>query len=148
MNMHFFKKRQRARKFAVQALYSYQIANNNMQEVLEFYQSDRNPEKYDALYFRELSLGVVEHQDAIDSIVQQYIEKSFSQLFLIDLSIMRVAIFELMYSIEVPYKVILFEAVEIAKIFGTDDSPKFVNGVLHAIGKTIRKLEYHQLNEA
>jgi N utilization substance protein B len=85
-------------------------------------------------FVRELVAGVVRHRDKIDDNIQQFAPAwPLEQLAMIDRNILRLAIFEILFDNKVPVKVAVSEAVELAKTFGSESSPKFVNGVLGSV---------------
>ncbi|SEM88625.1 NusB antitermination factor [Mesobacillus persicus] len=128
-------KRRTAREKALQALFQIDIskveANEAIQHVLEDQPNDQ--------YLTNLVEGVVQHQEEIDGMIKEQLEKwTIERLAHVDRSILRLAVFELMYcKEEVPANVALDEAIEIAKIYGDDQSSKFVNGVLSKVKQAL-----------
>jgi N utilization substance protein B len=136
--MQSFKGREKARRYAMQALYGWVIANNSIADIEAFYLADRNPKNYDVDYFLRLLHEIPAQVSEIDVALTPYLDRPFKSLDPIELTILRVAIYELTYSFDVPFKVVLHEAVELAKGFGSQDSYKFVNSVLDKAAKSIR----------
>ncbi|MDN3016568.1 transcription antitermination factor NusB [Paenibacillus sp. BSR1-1] len=128
-------KRRTAREKALQALFQIDVSNTEpasaIEHVLEGEEGDQ--------YLSKLVLGVVEHKAEIDKLIIENLEKwSMDRLATVDRNLLRIAVCELMfYRSEVPEKVILDEAIEIAKIFGDDQSSKFINGVLSKVKEKI-----------
>lgn len=135
------KKREKARKFAMQALYTWQISGNNLNEIEKYYLADRNQDKFDLAYFQKLLYSVPANLNEIDSQIAKYSDRDLEQIGDIEHSILRVAIFELKQSLDVPYKVIIFEALELANVFGTEDGRRYINAVLDKAAKEFRSLE-------
>lgn len=126
--------RRKARSVALQALYEIDTAGHDPQGVLErLFEETSLPDEVRAFAESRLE-GILEHRQEID----QHIQKAaptwpLEQISRIDLNILRLAIFEILFDNEVPLKVAINEAIELAKTFGSDNSPKFVNGVLGAV---------------
>ena len=123
-------KRRVAREKALQALFQIDMSSIEPEEALS---NVLEEEKMDA-YLQQLVLGFIEHQDSIDAIIKGNLEKwSFDRLAKVDRNILRIGTYELLHVEDVPGKVAINEAVEIAKIFGDEQSSKFVNGVLSKV---------------
>ena len=131
-----YSRRRIARECAVQAIYSWQLSENNISDIyqqsLEYWNFSHKD--IDLKYFKNILYGVVEHKTKIDSfIIPHILYRKIKDLGLIELAILRISIFEIKISIEIPYKVLINEAIEITKIFGAQDSHKFINGVLDKV---------------
>ncbi|MDP8078557.1 transcription antitermination factor NusB [Phocoenobacter skyensis] len=129
--------RRRARECAVQALYSWFISKNSIEEVEVSFMTDQDMKGVDVPYFRKLLLGTVEHITEVDEAFQPYLDRSQDDLDPIEYSILRVASYELKFQLDVPYKVVINEAIEVAKVFGSDDSHKYVNGILDKLAPAL-----------
>ncbi len=128
------KVRRHARIIALQALYEIDSANHPPGLVLANRLSDDPlpPEGVD--FAQRLVHGVVEHQPALDTLIQRYApEWPLDQMALIDRNVLRIAIYEFRVGRLTPVKIAINEAVELAKLFGSASSPRFVNGVLGAL---------------
>lgn len=126
--------RRQARMIALQTLYEFDTAHHSVADVLERHAEDRRPSPRVLAYARELVEGVVEHLDAIDAAIQEAApEWPIAQMARIDKNVLRLAIYEILYNNAVPAKAAINEAVELAKLFGSDTSSRFVNGVLGTI---------------
>ena len=125
------KPRHRARIAALQALYEIDCTNHPPGVVIERRLSEAGmPEAADA-FARELAHSVADARVELDALVARYApEWPVDQISIVDRNILRIAIFELLYSDTTPVKVAINEAVELAKTFGSDSSGRFVNGVL------------------
>lgn len=131
--------RRRARECAVQALYSWQISKNDLSDVEANFLAEQDMKGVDAKYFRELLNGVAKNTSDLDNKMAPYLtERSVEELGQVELAILRIALYELMKRQDVPYKVVINEAIDLTKTFGAEDSHKFVNGVLDKIAPTIR----------
>jgi N utilization substance protein B len=131
--------RRRARMVALQALYELDATSHDPETVVQRRIEDDQTPPHAAAYARRLVRGVLAHQPAIDErIVAAAPAWPLEQMSRVDKSILRLALFEMLYEEEVPAKVAINEAVELAKIFGHETSPKFVNGVLGSIERARR----------
>ena len=131
--------RRRARECAVQALYSWQISKNDIADVEQQFLSEQDVKDVDITYFRELLSGVAINAATLDTLMAPYLSRQLEEVSQIEKAIMRLAMFELTKRDDVPYKVVINEAIELAKTFGAADSHKFVNGVLDKAAPVIRK---------
>jgi N utilization substance protein B len=126
--------RRKARATALQALYEVNSVSRNAGEVVERLLAEgKLSEEYNA-FVRELVEGVVRNKDEIDRCIQKFAPAwPLEQIAIIDRNILRLAIFEILFDNKVPVKVAVSEAVELAKGYGSENSSKFVNGVLGAV---------------
>ncbi|AWK15198.1 transcription antitermination factor NusB [Candidatus Fukatsuia symbiotica] len=131
--------RRRARECAVQAIYSWQLSKNDIADIELQFLSEQDVKDVDITYFRELFSGVAMDTDTLDRRMAPYLSRKVEDLDQIEKAILRLAIFELSKRSDVPYKVVINEAIELAKAFGAEDSHKFVNGVLDKAAPAIRK---------
>jgi N utilization substance protein B len=122
--------RTKSRRQALQILYQREITGQSADGILE--ERSYNPEDGEPSEFcRELLAGVQEHQTRIDAELSEISEHwTVSRMPLVDRNILRLAVYEILFVEEIPPSVSINEAVEMAKIYGGDDSSKFVNGVL------------------
>ena len=128
--------RRSARIIALQALYQIDICNETKDNVLSFDWLDREFDQYTLDFSKKLIEGSLKHQNYIDSIIVTQLEHwDLDRLSYIDRAILRFSTFSLFFQNDIPDTVVINEAVDLAKIFGTDDSYKFVNGVLDGIRK-------------
>lgn len=126
--------RRQARIIALQTLYEYDIANHAPTEVLQRHAEERNLHSRVSEYASELLVGVCNHLAEIDAHIQSAArEWPLQQMARIDKNILRLAIYEILFNNTVPAKAAINEAVELAKIFGSDTSSRFINGVLGTI---------------
>jgi len=130
--------RRKAREFAVQAIYSWQISHNNIDEIESHFIIENTKRRFDIPYFQQLLQGVHQHVEVIDATIEPHVDRPLKDVDQVEKAIIRLAIYELMECPDVPYKVVINEAIELAKAFATDDSHKFVNGVLDKAVKLIR----------
>ena len=135
------KARRLARELALQAVYSWQMTKNPVEQVELSIVTSNNMQKVDTEYFLELLRAVVKDCDELDKKVKPYLGRLPEELDPVEYAILRLATYELIHRIDVPYKVVINEAIELAKSFGAEESHKFINGVLDKAIKTLRKDE-------
>ncbi|EKN5160548.1 transcription antitermination factor NusB [Yersinia enterocolitica] len=131
--------RRRARECAVQALYSWQLSKNDIADVELQFLSEQDVKDVDIAYFRELLSGVAVNAASLDALMAPVLSRQLEELGQVERAVLRIALFELSKRDDVPYKVAINEAIELAKTFGAADSHKFVNGVLDKVAPMIRK---------
>jgi len=136
--------RHRARHFAMQALYQWEITKELASVIEEQFLEDQPvDDKTDKEYLHQLIVGTITHIDEIDKAYKPYLNsRSIEDLDMVDKSILRLATYELLFqSADVPYRVIINEAILLAKDFAAQDSHKFVNGVLDKVVKNMQLKE-------
>ena len=134
--------RGRARQLAAQALYQWQLNELPPHEIEAQFHVDNNMQKVDKEYFSDLLHGVAKHRHELDASFSPYLQgMQREQLDPVTLAILRMASYELLHRIDVPYKVVINEAVNVAKKYGAEDSHKFINGVIDKTAARIRTVE-------
>ncbi|QOI11189.1 transcription antitermination factor NusB [Blochmannia endosymbiont of Colobopsis nipponica] len=133
-----YSNRRLARERALQILYSWEISNYDIKDIEVNFVIDQNMNNVNIFYFQKLYIGVTNHTQELDELMSPYLSRKINQLGCIERIILRIALFELSECLDVPYKVIINEAIELAKIFGAEKSHKFVNGVLDKVALQIR----------
>jgi len=126
--------RRKARELALQALFEIDLAGHASSEVMSRTIEAGNLSSEGAVFARELMEGVVRNREKIDEQIRHFAPAwPLDQMAVVDRNILRLAIYELLHNNKVPVKVAINEAVELAKSFGADSSPRFINGVLSSI---------------
>jgi len=133
--------RRKARRLLLQAIYQWQIANQALTEIALQYNDDENMPKADAAYFHELLRNIPAKCEQLDEQLTPFLDRPIVELDPIELAVMRIGAYELCERLEIPYKVVINEAIELAKTFGAADGYKYVNGVLNQLAQKIRKVE-------
>lgn len=133
--------KRRARRSAMQALYQWQISKNNLNDIEDQFRDDQDMSKVDLDYFHHLLHQVPGKTDELDKILMEFIDRPADEVDPIERSILWIGVFELQHQPEIPYKVVLNEAVNLAKQFGAEDGHKYVNGILDKVAKDLRELE-------
>lgn len=131
--------RRRARECAVQAIYSWYISRNTIEEVELAFISDQDMNGVDMPYFRKLLRGVVNNVAIIDEILRPYLDRDESDVDPIERSILRLSGYELKFEQDVPFRVVINEGIEVAKVFGSDESHKYINGILDKLAPALGK---------
>jgi len=130
--------RRKARELAVQAVYSWQLSQNSVTDIESNFLVDNSSRRFDIEYFQQLFRGVTSKVSQLDEAISPHVDRPIDDIDHIEKSILRVAVYELSDCTDVPYRVVINEAIELAKTFAADDSHKFVNGVLDKAVKLIR----------
>ena len=130
--------RRKARELAVQAIYSWQLSKNAVSDIEINFITENSKRRFDIEYFQLLLRGVTNNVVELDLAISPHVDRPIDDIDHIEKAILRVGVFELSSCQEVPYRVVINEAIELAKLFAADDSHKFVNGVLDKAVKLIR----------
>ena len=130
--------RRQSRSLAVQGIYSWHVSQNPIADIEQQLLLETNVKHLDVGYFQDLLRGVVKNHAVLDEAVKPYLDRPFDEIDFVEKAILRVSAYELKYRLDVPYKVIINEAIELAKAFAADDSHKFVNGILDKAVRVLR----------
>lgn len=134
--------RSRARHYAMQAIYQWQMTGNPLNVIEAEFHADNNMEKVDVEYFHELFHNVAAQITELDDVFSMYLTgMTLDKLDPVTLSLLRMSCYEIKSRIDVPYKVIINESLNLAKKFGAEDSHKFINGVLDKVAAKERSAE-------
>jgi len=133
--------RRKARKFLVQALYQWELSANPINDIDAQFRIENDMEKVDTDYFSKILHAVPQKKAELDQAVAPYLDRRVDELDPISVSILRMGTYELMHCIDVPYKVVINESVNLAKTFGATDSFKYINGVLDKAARKLRSVE-------
>jgi N utilization substance protein B len=133
--------RHKARFLALQAIYQWQVTDDDIKSIKVQFLDKANSKKVDRDYFDDLLKGVVTNVAVIDETIAPFLDRKIGDLDLVELAVMRLATYELMKRSDVPYKVVINEALELAKDFGSVEGFKYVNGVLDKAAHLLRSEE-------
>jgi len=133
--------RHNARYYALQAMYQWQIAGTAITDIEQAFVKKQIEKQTDIDYFKELLNQIPLHQPEIDEAMLPFLARGLKEIDPVELAVLRLAIYELLKHPEIPYRVIINEALELAKKFGSIDGYKFVNGVLDRVAKKTRETE-------
>lgn len=124
---------------AVQGLYQWHHTQDSPEEIIQQFLVDKEPlKKADRKYFKRLLVGAIENHAVLDGLFSPFLDREIHALNPVELAILRVGAFELVHCPEVPYKVVINEALEVAKDFGAEQSYKYINAVLDALASQLR----------
>ena len=133
--------RQKARHYAVQALYQRILADGTPASIEAEFRADNDMTAVDIDYFHDLLFKVVEQTDELDTLFDQHIDRALHELDPVSLAQLRLSTYELKSRIDVPWRVVIEEAVRLSKKFGPTDSYKYLNGVLDKLAHELRPAE-------
>jgi transcription antitermination factor NusB len=133
--------RSRARRRALQALYAWQLSGSHMNAVIEQFRHEQDMEVADLDYFENLLHGVEQHVAALDASLRPYLDREVVEVDPIERAALRLAAYELKHRPDVPYRVVINEAIEVTKRFGADHGHSYVNGVLDKLAGELRSAE-------
>ncbi len=131
-------RRSRARRFALQALYQWQMTGQDVGEVEGQFMQDESLAKVDVELFVALLRGVPSHLDELDQAIGPLLNRSIGQVDPVERAILRIGAFEFMQHPDIPYRVVINEAVELAKLYGADQGHRYINGVLDKLAQGLR----------
>lgn len=135
-------KRGLARRFAVQALYQWLVNESGPDALIqEFHDQPEGLGRADKEYFAELLRGTVHEAAVLTTTIVPHIDRPLNQLDPVEHAVLLLGTFELVHKLDVPWRVVVNESVNLTKMFGAEDGYKFVNGVLDKVAHAVRKAE-------
>jgi transcription antitermination protein NusB len=133
--------RHHARKVLMQAVYQWQMTGAEFLDVVKEFREAGALKKADAEFFGEILRGVLSDTGELDQLLAPLLDRKVSDLDKVEMALLRLGAFELKHRIDVPFRVVIDEYVELAKTYGAEDSYKYVNGVLDTLSIDLRQLE-------
>lgn len=133
--------RRQSRVKAMQALYQHDIAGGEVADILTQFRETQEMGRVDMEYFDEVFRGVTSQIDEIDGLLTPYLDRKITDLDAVERSILHIAVFELKDRLDIPYRVVINESVELAKKFGAEAGHKYVNGVVDKLARDLRVAE-------
>ena len=133
--------RTRARGFALQALYQIMVGGNPVDEVDAFTRDLSGFHKADAVHFDALLHGCAAQAAALDALILPVLDRKLSELSPIEHAVLWIGVYELQHCIDIPWRVVLNECIDLAKEFGGTDGHKYVNAVLNQLALQLREIE-------
>ena len=133
--------RRKSRELLMKSIYRGLVNQIDITQIKKDIQEDPDFIRADQDLYEEMLSGVFKNMDSLKQEIELYIDRSYEELSPIELSIIYFSLYELKYSASVPYKVVINEAVEIAKTFGGADGYKYINGILNKAAKVNRANE-------
>jgi len=136
--------RSRARRRALQAVYAWQISGSPMPLVVEQFEHEQEMDIADLEYFKDLVAGVDTRRAELDAKLAPFLDRTVEQVDPIERAILRLASYELLHRLDVPYRVVINEAIEVSKRFGAEFGHTYINGVLDKAAADWRGAEYRR----
>ncbi len=133
--------RSKSREYAVQALYQWLLTANQASVIEHHFIAEHDMSKTDVDYFKELLSEVILHHLSLKDLMFSHLSRSFESVDPVEQAILLMACYEMQYRPDIPYRVIINEAVELGKTFGAEDGHKFINGILDKVASDIRSEE-------
>lgn len=133
--------RSRSRRRALQAVYAMQVAGTRVKDVIEQFAHEQANEVADLAYFHDLVEGVGRHHAELDTALRPFLDREVEEVDQIERAMLRIAAYELQHRLDVPYRVIIDEAVKTVKRFGSEHGHTYVNGVLDHAAADWRAME-------
>lgn len=133
--------RRKARRYTLQALYQWQLAGTGVTDIEAQFLANNDFAKTDRSYFHDLLHGVLGQVSELDALLEPFLDRRVEELSQVEKAILRLGAFELKERVDVPYRVVINEGIELAKVFGAEDSFKYVNGVLDKLANKLRYAE-------
>ncbi|MEL0006374.1 MAG: transcription antitermination factor NusB [Halieaceae bacterium] len=133
--------RRKARHFGLQALYQWTLSGAALADIEAEFRVDNDFQHTDGDYFSAVLRGVTSDVDAIEALFAPALDRSLDDLDPIERNLLRLGTYELRDRIDVPYKVVINEAVSLAKKFGATESHRYINGVLDKVARDLRTIE-------
>lgn len=130
-----------SRRVTMQALYQWLVNETSAERLMKEFHDEDSLGRADVPYFKELLHGCLRESDTLTETFSEYLDRDLDQLDPVERAVLMVGCYELMFCPDVPWKVVVNEAVNLAKLFGGEDSYKYVNGVLDKVARTVRAVE-------
>jgi N utilization substance protein B len=135
------RKRSQSRHHAVQAIYQWQMTGQNVADIDDQFLAEQDVNSFEVPYFKDLLHGVPANLTELDEKLSPCLDRSIESVDPVERAILRLGAYELTHHLEVPYRVVINEGVELAKVFGAEQGHRFVNGVLDKLAKQVRPAE-------
>ena len=135
--------RSRARRRALQAVYAWQISGGTAQQVIAQFAHEQAHEVADLAYFEDLVRGVMKHVGELDVALAGFLDREVEQVDPIERAALRIAAYELLHRPDIPYRVVINEAIDTTKRFGSEHGHTYVNGVLDRAAADWRPAEFN-----
>ena len=135
------RQRSRSRSLAIQALYQWQMAGQDVGAIIDHFMVEQDARKFDTDYFAELVRGVPARLTELDAALAPCVDRALESVDPVERAILRLGAYELIEHPEIPYRVVINEAVELAKTFGAEKGHRYVNGVLDKAARDLRPIE-------
>ena len=135
------KSRRKAREFALKAIYEWKLSGNDVASIARHLRDEEDYASIDDKYFLILLNGATQHAAALEAVLTHFLDRKLGELSPIESSVLLLGAYEAVHCLDVPYRVVINEAVELAKSYGGTDGHKYVNGVLDKLLPKVRPTE-------
>ena len=136
----------KARRNTVQALYEWFMTGKDVEDVIAEFESDeRKLAKADIAYFKDLLTGTIRNNDNLDTRIMNLLDRPVDELDAIERAILHIGCYELEHHLDIPWRVVVNESIELAKLFGAEESHKYINGVLDKVARELRSTEINNV---
>ncbi|MCZ6804784.1 MAG: transcription antitermination factor NusB [Proteobacteria bacterium] len=137
----------KARRNTVQALYEWFMTGKDVGDVIAEFENDKHQlAKTDVDYFKLLLRGTIRHHDELDTRIVNLLDRPVDELDAIERAILHIGCYELEHHLDIPWRVVVNESIELAKMFGAEESYKYINGVLDKVARELRSTEINSAN--
>lgn len=135
----------KARRNTVQALYQCFMTEKEFSDIIAEFESDEQKlAKTDVEYFKLLLKGTINFRDELDAQIEKLLDRPIAELDAIERAILHIGCYELQHCLEIPWRVVVNESIELAKLFGAEESHKYINGILDKVAKELRPVEVNK----
>lgn len=133
--------RRRSRELALQGIYQWRLTSDDQEQIEKQILAEKGMGRCDVEFFSKLLRGVLTQHAELETVVATHLDRALDELSPVEFSVLMIGVYELTFHPEIPYRVVINEAVELAKTFGGTDGHKFVNGVLDKVAAQVRVVE-------
>jgi len=133
--------RRRSRELALQGIYQWRLTSDDQEQIEKQIRAEKRMGRYDAEFFSKLLRGALTQHADLEAVIAVHLDRPLDELSPVEFAVLLIGAYELIYLPEIPYRVVINEAVELAKTFGGTDGHKFVNGVLDKVAAQVRTVE-------
>lgn len=133
--------RKKARRLALQGIYQWDMTRDSADEIESWLIENYSAKRLDQAYLKDILVKIPLYVETLDQTFIPFLDRPVEQLERVELAVLRLAAYELLYLSDIPYRVIINEALELSKSFGSIEGFKYVNGVLDKVAKEVRKEE-------
>ncbi|RFC36917.1 MAG: NusB antitermination factor [Candidatus Nitrotoga sp. LAW] len=133
--------RRRSRELALQGIYQWRLTSDDREQIEKQILAEKGMGRCDVEFFSKLLRGVLTQHAELETVVATHLDRALDELSPVEFAVLMIGVYELTFHPEIPYRVVINEAVELAKTFGGTDGHKFVNGVLDKVAAQVRVVE-------
>ena len=146
-NRQVIRKRQKARKLLVQALYQAHLNHADAGEIIAQFLTENDTSKFDQTYFEQILKGILREQAQIDAHIKNYLDRTVELLNPVEFAVLRLSTYEFLHCLDIPFRVVIDEAISLCKTYGAVEGHRYVNGVLHQLASELRGEEVKHANK-